>query len=147
MWCQEEYRWKTFLGEINSFTVSIGCAYPYMASSWVLCLLKSSLLYVGGVGYTEKCQSSSKSPCCLLKVKTRNSLAFSERSLNGMELFNHMHCSMSTIAFVLFSPGLCELIGTEFVFYLQFVLSEKKKIQTSRYCFETRNSFTQFSAW
>jgi len=38
---------------------SIGCTYPYTAASLMPCLFKSSLLYVGGVGYAEKCQSSS----------------------------------------------------------------------------------------
>lgn len=38
----------------------IGCTYTYTAASRMLCLLKSSLLCVGGVGYAEKCQSSSQ---------------------------------------------------------------------------------------
>lgn len=38
----------------------IGSMYPYTAASLMLCLLKSSLLCVGGVGYTEKCQSNSQ---------------------------------------------------------------------------------------
>lgn len=79
------------------------------------------------------------SPCCILKVKTRNSLTFSKRPLNGTELFNHMHCSMSTVSSISFPAGLCELIGTEFVFSkghavaicLQFVCSEIKKMADS----------------
>jgi len=50
-----------------------------------------------------------------------------------------MHCSMSTVSSVSFSAGLCKLVGTELVFskgrtvaiYLQFVLSEIKKMADS----------------
>lgn len=119
VWCQEEHVWNTgekpFQDRCPLYRGPyIGCTYPYTAASLVLCLLKLSLLYVGGVGYAEKWQSSSQSPCCILKVKTRNSLAFFERSLNGTELFNHMHCSTSTVSSISFSAGLCELIDRLF---------------------------------
>lgn len=98
-------------------------------------LLKSSLLCVGGVGYAEKCQCSSQSLCCILKVKTRNSLAFSTSSVKETGLLNHMHCSMRMRSFLSSSAGLCELIGTIFAFVrshtgcLHFVSQVNKKQQ------------------